>query len=75
MVIGGRDFIIPLKAIYTGIYIYCQLGDSMLPFPPFTFEAFENIEADSCWFSAPRSEVKSNKMSSETQKKPGPTFH
>ena len=33
LVVGGRDFIIPLKAIYT-LYIsgiYCQLADYMLP--------------------------------------------
>ena len=33
LVIGGRDYIIPWKAIYTWYIsgIYCQLGDYMLP--------------------------------------------
>ena len=33
LVIGGRDFVIPLKAIYTWYIscIYCQVGDYMLP--------------------------------------------
>ena len=33
LVIGGRDYIIPQEAIYTGYIsgIYCQLGDYMLP--------------------------------------------
>ena len=71
MVIGGRDFIIPLKAIYTWyIYIYIANWVIICYRSHHLRSNQENIEADSCWFSTQRSKLKSNKMSSEPRKEP-----
>ena len=42
-----RDYITPKRRQYIS-GIYCQLGDYMLPIPPFTFEPEKSIEEQVC---------------------------